>query len=114
MSEHKPRARNTDPGTSHAAADSVRGITSTIRERVGALLEANPGGLTHDQIIGEYRKYSVRLGWPAASDSSIRTRVSELVTDGEAEKVPDASGKSRSGRPMLLWRKAVKNELPGT
>lgn len=99
--------RNTDPITSHLAAADVGPSITTVRRRVLGLLTAAPeaaDGVTHDQLIGLYRKYAVKLGWPPASDSSIRTRCNELVRDGEAEKVPSDVGRSRFGRPALLWR----------
>jgi hypothetical protein len=99
--------RNTDPITSHLAAADVGPSITTVRRRVGALLAAAPeaaGGLTHDQLIALYRAYAGRLGWPPASDSSIRTRCNELVRDGEAERVPADLGRSRFGRAALLWR----------
>lgn len=106
-------ARRTDPGTSHAAAAgiSVRKM-STVRSRVKAILDAGTkarenGGLTHDEIIAEYKGYSLRLGWPPASDSSIRTRCKELWRDGEVERIEDTTGRSRFGRDSILWRAAV-------
>lgn len=98
-----------DPATSHYAAADVGPSISTVRSRVLALLRAAPeaaDGVTHDQLIGLYRKYGHRLGWPPASDSSVRTRCSELLRDGEVERVPDTAARSRFGRPALLWRAA--------
>jgi len=112
----EPRARNTDPGTSHAAAAKVAPMVTTVRSRVLGILTAAPearDGLTHDQLIVLYRKYATRLGWPMASDSSIRTRCNELVRDGEVEKVPDGDGRSRFGNAALLWR-AVPVQKAGT
>lgn len=103
----KAPARNTDPWTSHAAALEVGPMVTTIRSRVLGILTAAPeaaDGATHDQIITLYRKYAMRLGWPPASDSSIRTRVNELVRDGDVEAVPGDTGKSKYGRAALLWR----------
>jgi hypothetical protein len=80
---------------------------ATVRSRVLAILTASSearDGLTHDGLIALYRKYAMRLGWPPASDSSIRTRVSELVRDGEVERVPVTAGQSRFGRAAILWR----------
>lgn len=104
-------ARNTDPVTSHAAAADVAPRVSTVRSRVAAIfLGPNRGpdfeGMTQDQLIGEYRKYAARLGWPPASDSSIRTRCNELWRAGEVERVEETLGKSRHGRKAILWRAA--------
>lgn len=98
--------RTGDPWTSHAAAAGVTPSMDTVRARVLSIL-AKPWaaeGLTHDQLIAEYRRHADRLGWPPASDSSIRTRCNELLKDGEVEAVPDTAGRSRFGRPSLLWR----------
>lgn len=103
----KAPTRNTDPWTSHAAALEVGPWVTTVRSRVLGILTAAPeaaDGLTHDQVIALYRKYAIRLGWPPASDSSIRTRVNELVREGDVEQVPDDTGKSKYGRAALLWR----------
>ncbi|URM87008.1 helix-turn-helix DNA-binding domain protein [Arthrobacter phage Basilisk] len=100
--------RNTDPATSHLAAASISPAKlSTIRSRVLAILKADratSAGLTHDALIAAYKKYAVRLGWPRASDSSIRTRCNELWRDGEVERVEDASGRSGMGNAAILWR----------
>jgi hypothetical protein len=107
MTAEKAPVRNTDPWTSHAAAADVAPTVSTVRSRVLGILSAAPDaleGVTHDGLITLYRQYALRLGWPPASDSSIRTRVNELVRDGEVERVPDDAGRSRFGRPALLWR----------
>lgn len=103
-------ARKTDPGTSHAAAAGITPkMRSTVRSRVLAIFEGareSRDGLTHDHLIAEYRKFAARLGWPSASESSIRTRCNELWRDGLVERVPDAEARSRFGRAAILWRAA--------
>ncbi|AYN58271.1 helix-turn-helix DNA-binding domain protein [Arthrobacter phage Kepler] len=113
MKTRKAAARRTDPGTSHAAAAgiSVRRM-STVRSRVLAILTASDratknGGLTHDEIIAEYKGYALRLGWPRATDSSIRTRCKELWRDGAVEQVEGAAGRSGMGNAAILWRAAA-------
>ncbi|QGH74531.1 DNA binding protein [Arthrobacter phage Kuleana] len=111
MKARKAAARRTDPGTSHAAAATISPRKmSTIRSRVLAILNGRraleAGGLTHDEIIAEYKGYSLRLGWPRATDSSIRTRCKELWRDGEVVKVEDSAGKSGMGNAAILWRAA--------
>lgn len=104
-------ARATDPATSHSAAAEAAPRSATIRERVGLILWLHPEGMTHDGIIGEYRRQAARLGWKPASDSGIRTRVRELVADGEVVKVEDTAGRSRYGRTSVVWRAAgVQNK----
>ena len=109
MEQKTAPVRNTDPATSHLAAADVARRVSTVRSRVSAILSGSPraaanGGLTHDELISEYKRYALRLGWPPSSDSSIRTRTKELWRDGEVERVEEELGKSRFGRPAILWR----------
>jgi len=120
--EHKTApVRKSDPATSHlaAAGSSALGRT-TVRSRVLAILTSNTGhagaeGLTHDGLIAAYKKYAVRLGWPRASDSSIRTRCNELWRDGQVVRVEERAGKSGMGRAAILWRAAdvQSNETAG-
>lgn len=101
------RARNTDPGTSHAAAADAETRAATVRARVLQILETvneTRDGVTHDHLISLYRKYSQALGWPLASDTGIRTRCNELWKDGKVERVEDTKGKSRFNRSATLWR----------
>ena len=101
--------RTGDPETSHMAAAVVGPSIRTVRTRVLLLLSGADAdnGLTHDELIALYRKRGRLLGWPPASDSSIRTRCNELFKDGEVERVPDTLGKSRAGNTSLLWRAVV-------
>lgn len=104
-----PLARKTDPMTSHAAAADVAPRRVTVKWAVLAVFNGAPdaqAGVTHDQLIALYRKYQPRLGWPMASDSSIRTRCRELVRDGLVVEVKDAGAKSNYGRRAILWRAA--------
>lgn len=113
METKETLARASDPATSHAAAAKVRPLRTTVRSRVEAILtatDAGRAGMTHDEIISAYRRYALRLGWPPASDSSIRTRCKELQRDGQVVQVPaedpDSYGRSRFGRPAVRWRAA--------
>ena len=105
-----PLARKTDPMTSHAAAADVAPRRVTVKWAVLAVFNGAPdaqAGVTHDQLIALYRKYALRLGWPPASESSIRTRCNELVRDGKAHQVRDILGKSRGGRKARVWRASI-------
>ena len=85
--------RRGDPLTSHAAAaQAVRG-RPRVREQVLAALRDH-GPMTHDQIMTHVN----------ASPSGVRTRVSELVRDGEVEAVPGQLGRSDMGNRALIWR----------
>lgn len=112
MATRKAMARRSDPGTSHAAAATISPRRmSTVRSRVLAILNSkraeDRGGLTHDEIIAEYKGHALRLGWPRATDSSIRTRCNELWRAGDVEKVEGAAGKSGLGNAAILWRAAA-------
>lgn len=94
------RARRTDPATSHAAARRVTTKAQSVRAHVADLLRAAwPDGLTHDQIIGRYR----RTIDPHVRESTVRTRVSELVEAGEVEAAGTVTT-SGTTRALTLWR----------
>lgn len=89
-------ARNTDPGTSHAAAASVEQIRESQR-RVYDLL-ASPK--CDEEIIATARDAGVQM-----TDSGIRTRRSELVDKGLVRD----SGKRRktaANRLTIVWERA--------
>ncbi len=93
-----PRARNTDPSTSHQAAASV--ATDTVTRTQALILEAlrAHGPLTDEQLcqrIAEVeRKY--------LAVSGIRTRRSELVKAGRVVDTGDRQP-MLSGRPAIVW-----------
>lgn len=95
--------RNTDPDTSRDAARKATRRRLTVRNAVYGTLTLD-GPLTLDDLIYRYRWHATTLGWPAASESSIRTRCSELVRDGLVEVVPDREGQSVNGNRAKLWR----------
>lgn len=91
----RPRARTTDPTTSHEAADSVRDITLVQEWVVRAL--RRPADDT--ELIARYRNLKRA---PRASESGLRTRRAELV----AKRVIIDSGKRttlESGRSAIVW-----------
>jgi hypothetical protein len=87
-------ARATDPETSHEAAESI-GDRSQTQVRILALLETF-GAMADEEIIKAYR-----ARWPC-SDSGIRSRRHELVTEGavrdSGERVLTAAG-----RRSIAW-----------
>jgi len=103
-----PRARNTDPSTSHEAAAKVAKRAPTIRTAVLDTLRLyfpRPERFTLEEVVAVYRRRVERGAAPRTTDSSVRTRVSELVTLGE---VRDTGEKivlytSRAGRRCILW-----------
>lgn len=103
MSDHVP-ARRTDPATSYIAAYQAMSKAPVIRDViVDIFVDHHPDQMTQHQVIGEYNKRRVLdPRTPAAGDSSIRTRISELESHGVVRKVTGKKGKSTSGRPAML------------
>lgn len=99
-----PRARHTDPETSHAAASSAKAKAAQCRSQVVRVFQDLPEGLTLADVVHRHRvKARALTGWIDFSDSGVRTRVSELVRSGE---VVD-SGLRRltsSGRKAIVWK----------
>jgi len=86
----EPRARRTDPVTSHMAARSMREPAHHQRERIVALLTSQC--LTHDAIDD-------RLGWPHPTAAR---RMKELVRAGLVEVCGEAE--TASGRKAHTYR----------
>lgn len=94
------RARNTDPQTSHDAADRVRGVNAVQSTILMILWQRGP--LTDPQIA-EYYNQRVADGTATKhSKSGLRTRRKELVEMG---KVSPAAWKEKlsSGRYATVW-----------
>jgi hypothetical protein len=90
-----PRARNTDPGTSHEAADSVRNIRETQQKILSALRQSGP--MTDEQI------FDVLTDKQKLSPSGARTRRCELV---RLNLVEDSGERllTKSNRRTIVWR----------
>ena len=90
-----PKARLTDPQTSHDAADSVNHITETQLY----ILQVLSRPRTDIQLVEAYSKLKHA---PKASESGIRSRRAELVRKG---KVVDSGIKQLlpSGRFAIVW-----------
>ena len=84
-----PRARQTDPETSHEAAASIKLAAITVMKK--GILEALESPRTDEELI----EYFQRWGW-AGSPSGIRTRRSELEKSGQVREV--GKSKTESGR----------------
>jgi hypothetical protein len=91
-------ARNTDPATSHAAAESVRNITETQEYILRALTRPR----TDVELVEAYQNYKTA---PRASESGIRSRRAELVSRGLVIDTGDRV-KLPSGRLAAVWAKA--------
>lgn len=99
----RPRARTSDPTTSHEAAASVGNITDTQFYVLKALVHP-----AHDvELLERYRNFKKA---PMASDSGIRSRRAELVDMGA---VQDSGHRFTlpSGRSATVWELNLDNYL---
>lgn len=96
-----PRARNTDPDTSHEAAASVKNLTKT-QVTILHLFEDKRDRMTDEQLVSWYRWAEANLDAPTASESGIRSRRAELVRQGYL-KDSGAREKLRTGRNAIVW-----------
>ncbi len=91
-------ARTGNPGTSHAAAASVRHFAAQHHAQILGVLRAHPGGLTVHEI-------AAYCGLPA---HAIGKRMHELDEANRATVVVDLYGEvtrlAPSGRPARVWR----------
>lgn len=94
-----PRARTSDPSTSHAAAASVTGLRDNQEAVLGLLRAVGPS--TDEYLVELYEAHAVR---PKQSPSGIRTRRKELATM-EPPLVIDTGRKAKlkSGRKAIVW-----------
>ena len=88
--------RTHDPLTSHAAAQSVTGLSEKQIAVLTVFLDM--GRMTDEVMIGCY----AASGQPAQSESGLRTRRSELVALG---KLRDSTNRERTscGRKAIVW-----------
>lgn len=88
-----PRARPTDPATSHQAAATVAATTG--RQVVLETLRAHPAGLCDEELVA--------VVGDRLSPSGARTRRRELV---DAGLVADSGirRRTRAGRKTIVWR----------
>lgn len=87
-----PRARRTDPETSHTAARSMRSNAETQRRMILESLRT-AGPATGDELC-------VRFDWKHATANR---RLPELEERGFVEKT-ERRRPTRSGRPAVVWR----------
>lgn len=102
-----PRARNTDPLTSHEAAASIGEDELRASQQAIYILFARigRGGMTDEDLVEHYMKasqYHPEI-YPYQSESGIRTRRSELVRRGMVAASGER-GITRSGRPCTIWK----------
>lgn len=103
MTERPARARAGDRQTSHDAARSV--APDTIRGRVLSMLRRRDrgDGFTLHEAVRWYAGDAPCHDWPYATESSIRTRVSELVADGYVEATSERR-RLPTGRAAMVHR----------
>lgn len=95
-----PKARNTDPHTSHEAAESVVEVTETQL----AIYKLLKKPMMDQDLITEYGKLVLSNKAPMASESGIRSRRAELVDLELVER--KGQGKTWSGRNCIIWGQA--------
>lgn len=88
-----PRARRTDPSTSHAAAAQATGVAKAHQERILAALRESDRPLGAEEIAD-------CIGILAYQ---VRKRLSELQDQHLVELAP-GERKTRAGRAERLWR----------
>lgn len=106
-----PVARTTDPSTSHDAAKrAALNLTVKMLAVLDCLRTMGRALPTHEQVVSAYGYRFARgddpaklAAWyPHMTDSSIRTRVSELVTLGYVQKY-DEQGRTQAGGRASRW-----------
>lgn len=99
--EFEAHARRTDPGTSHAAAKSVKNQTET-HDRILELFERFGDATDEDLLVYWRQLRSLEENWPSISPSGLRSRRAELVALG---LVRDSGHRSttESGRSCIVW-----------
>lgn len=91
------KARNTDPATSHEAAESVKQETITRTQQF--ILDKLQKPMTDEQLVLAFRKDRKA---PLASESGIRSRRAELARRHLLMIVDEA--KTASGRRAYVWK----------
>lgn len=95
-------SRGSDPDTSVAAAQTASHHAPIVRDVVLRIMQED-GPLTHDELIGKYHRLVViEPETPRASDSGIRTRLSELRRAGLIAKDTE-EGVSTFGNRAKRW-----------
>lgn len=102
MSQATLPVRHTDPDTSYEAAVKAAVGASKVRPVVLEIVREH-GPLTHDEVIGHYNRLLViNPDTPRASESGIRTRLTELRKRGLIAEDPER-GHSKFGNSAKRW-----------
>lgn len=94
----KPRARPSDPETSHVAADGISPDDLRQSQVQVLLLFREEGPFTDERLVELCRERGVKQ-----SPSGLRTRRSELVDKGLLEDSGDRQ-ETMFGNPAIVWR----------
>ena len=99
----RAHARNSDPQTSHDAADSVQDLTE-VQNRIMQLFDKYHS-MSDEELIVAYAKQFA--SYFPSSESSLRSRRSELTHKGF---LVDSGRKSvtKAGRATTIWQSADK------
>lgn len=106
---HRPRARKTDPATSHRAAKRAgEKLTWAQQSVLECFQQYGKNGLTDPELIVAYGKGSMSAGnnWPMQTGSGVRTRRHELAMMKDSKI--EAIGEVGKGRQFTVW--ALKRE----
>ncbi|MEE2814715.1 MAG: hypothetical protein VYC96_03500 [Actinomycetota bacterium] len=100
-----PRVRESDPDTSHAAADSITPEGREASElEVLTILRAATSPITAEQIES---RHTSRAGWGETphhyTASRLRTALKQLADDGLVERTL-VEGRTKSGRRAATWQ----------
>lgn len=96
-----PRARGTDPRTSHLAAKASPEKLSRTQEHVMACLVVGPA--THDELVARMADYF--RDFPV-SPQRIRTACKELESKGLV-RYSGRDGLSQYGKPSQMWERVT-------
>ena len=99
---NRARARATDPWTSHSAADSIADVTP-LQYRLLQCFDVEMA-MTDEELVQVYAR-TWGITWPA-TDSSIRSRRSELV--GMGQLLPtNETRKTKAGHKSIVWTRNI-------
>lgn len=100
MTDNQAHARNTDPETSHMAADGVD-VGRTKRLILNALRVLRENG--EEPVKADSLTTFIQRFGNNVSDSGVRSRLAELIREGRVE-VADKNGLTPSGRRCRRYR----------
>ena len=101
-----PRARNTDPVTSHEAAAKIAKTPAALNDKRRAVLKCvaviHTCEGSDESIAWTYIEHMSERGWPKQSPSGLRTRRKELVDMGMMENTGRTTT-TKGGGKTIVW-----------